>query len=333
MTPAGQPQPLPQHPRAHVSARTTPILFALGALFLILLFGAIFNADGTFFTAYTHSSTLGQLAPFLILACGMTVVILTGGIDLSVGSLVALAAVVTAKTAVLHHWPAPLAIAAGIASGAAAGALSGSAIAYLRLQPCVATLAMMAFARGVAKWLTNNAKVGMNDPPPLIEALDGRLRLFDAFDHPLDLFPALAFLAAVLILLRLTPAGVAIYATGDNEEAARYAGLPVRRTKLLAYTLSGALAGLAGVIVAAREHQGNPDGAVGYELTAIAMVVVGGTPLSGGRGGVGLTLLGVLTIGYLDKILSINAVSEAGRLMLTGAIIVIAVLAQGRRRV
>jgi ribose transport system permease protein len=332
MDSAGSHPLAPPRPSDRLSSQHASILFAFGALGLILLFGAAFNADGTFFTAYTHSSTLGQLAPFLILACGMTVVILTGGIDLSVGSLVALAAVVTAKTAVHHHWSAPAAIGAGIASATVCGILSGTAIAYLRLQPFVATLAMMAFARGVAKWLTNNAKVGMNDPPRLIEALDGRIRLAEMFDLPLDLAPALACFLAVLLLLRLTPTGVAIYATGDNEQAARYAGVPIQRTKLLAYTLSGALAGLAGVIVAAREHQGNPDGAVGYELTAIAMVVVGGTSLSGGRGGVVLTALGALTIGYLQKILDINGFETYKQLMITGAIIALAVLVQGFRR-
>jgi ribose transport system permease protein len=126
--------------------------------------------------------------------------------------------------------------------------------------------------------------------------------------------------------------GLAVYATGDNEQAARYAGLPVARTKVFAYTLSGLLAGLAGVAFAAREHQANPDGGQGYELTAIAMVVIGGTSLSGGRGGVALTVLGALTIGYLRKILDINGLDPAQQLMITGAIILLAVLVQGFRR-
>ncbi len=108
--------------------------------------------------------------------------------------------------------------------------------------------------------------------------------------------------------------------------------MPVKFTKVFAYAASGLLAAVAGICQAAQEQQGDPETGIGYELTAIAIVVIGGTTLSGGRGGIGLTLLGTLTIGYLEKILSINAVPEASRLMLTGAIIVIAVLAQKRRR-
>lgn len=123
-----------------------------------------------------------------------------------------------------------------------------------------------------------------------------------------------------------------LYAIGGNEEASRLSGVPVVAAKILAYAASGMFAGVAGMCQAAQEQQGDPEAGVGYELMAIAMVVIGGTSLMGGRGGIGLTLLGVLTIGYLDKILSINAVPEAGRLVLTGVIIVAAVLAQRRRR-
>jgi ribose transport system permease protein len=127
--------------------------------------------------------------------------------------------------------------------------------------------------------------------------------------------------------------GRQLYAIGGNEEAARLSGVPVVSTKILAYAVSGMLAAVAGICQAAQEQQGDPEAGTGYELFAIAVVVMGGTSLAGGRGGIGLTLLGTLTIGYLEKVLSINAVPEASRLMLTGVIIVIAVLAQpGRKR-
>ena len=117
-----------------------------------------------------------------------------------------------------------------------------------------------------------------------------------------------------------------------KEEASRLSGVPVVAAKACAYVASGIFAAVAGLCQAAQEQQGDPEAGIGYELIAIAMVVIGGTSLMGGRGGIGLTLLGVLTIGYLDKILSINAVPEAGRLMLTGIIIIVAVLTQRRRR-
>jgi ribose transport system permease protein len=122
-----------------------------------------------------------------------------------------------------------------------------------------------------------------------------------------------------------------LYATGGNAEAARLSGVPVSRVLVLAYALSGLFAAVAGICQAAQEQQGDPETGAGYELQAIAMVVIGGTDLAGGRGGIALTLVGVLTIGYLQKILSINAVGEASRLMLTGAIIVCAVLLQRRK--
>ena len=123
-----------------------------------------------------------------------------------------------------------------------------------------------------------------------------------------------------------------LYAIGGNEEAARLSGIPVISAKTWAYIASGAFAAVAGLCQAAQEQQGDPEAGMGYELTAIAMVVIGGTSLMGGRGGMGLTVLGVLTIGYLNKILSINAIPEAGRLVLTGVIIVVAVLTQRRWR-
>src|SRR5207253_6427744 len=125
--------------------------------------------------------------------------------------------------------------------------------------------------------------------------------------------------------------GRQLYAMGGNEEAARLSGVPVKLIKVFAYASSGLLAAVAGICQAAQEQQGDPETGIGYELTAIAIVVIGGTTLSGGRGGIGLTLLGTLTIGYLEKILSINAVSEAGRVMLTGAIIVAGGVMQRRR--
>ncbi len=122
-----------------------------------------------------------------------------------------------------------------------------------------------------------------------------------------------------------------MYAIGGNEAAARLSGVPVGAMKLLAYGSCGLFCAVAGICQAAQEQQGDPEAGVGYELNAIAIVVIGGTNLMGGRGGIGLTLLGTLIIGYIDKILSINAVGEASRLMLTGAIIVAAVLVQRRR--
>ncbi len=309
------------------------MVFALAALGLVLVLGAVFNYEGQFFSPGTHADALWQIAGYGILACGMTVVIVSGGIDLAVGSVVALCGVVFSLLVIRHGWTGWTAIPVAVGIGAVAGAASGSLIAFARVQPFIATLAMMAFARGLAKsgWVSGNTKITQYPPPHVMDVLNTRIFVTPGVRISVGVFVFVACVAATLLMLRFTAPGVHLYAVGDNEEAARYAGLPVRRTKVLAYTYCGALAGLAGVLFAATERQGNPDGGVGYELTAIAMVVIGGTSLKGGKGGVVLTLLGALTIGYLRKVLDINAVGTPMQLMITGGIIVLAVLVQGLR--
>jgi len=189
----------------------------------------------------------------------------------------------------------------------------------------------MAFARGLAKNMTSNQKIVPMPPPDIADALNTRINIL-GFDVATGVFIFAACVLITAFVLQRMTIGRYLYAIGDNEEAARLSGVPVRATKLFAYTLCGTFAGLAGVLFAAAERQGNPDGGVAYELSVIAMVVVGGTSLMGGRGGIGLTVLGVLTIGYLRKILNINNVQTASQLMITGVIIVLAVLAQGMRR-
>ncbi len=165
--------------------------------------------------------------------------------------------------------------------------------------------------------------------PPIFENIDRKI-LWDNVSMVSVIF--IFFAALSWIALSRHRWGRQLYAIGGNEEAARLSGVPVRRAKTLAYVACASLAAIAGICQAAQERQGDPEAGWGYELIAIEMVVIGGTNLMGGRGGVGLTLLGVLTIGYLEKILSINAVPEAHRLMLTGLIIAAAVTVQGMRR-
>ncbi|GMV25004.1 MAG: ABC transporter [Phycisphaerae bacterium] len=333
-------------PRRLVPGRD--VAAALCALVLMLVLGSVFNADGVFFDLATHADTWSQNAAMGILACGLTVVIITGGIDLSVGSVVALCAVGFSLMVMKHDPPLRgwVAIPAALGIGTMCGAVAGALVAWARVQPFVATLAVMAAARGLAKWVADGVKIQKFPYPELIERLNTKIPiawgLRDALDPASGVVPTTAvsvhvvvFLivaAVTILLLRTHTIGVKVYAIGDNEQAARYAGVPVRRVKLLAYMFAGLCSGIAGVLFCALERQGNPDGGVGYELTAIAMVVIGGTSLSGGRGGVVLTMLGVLTIGYLRKILDLNSVGTAQQLMITGGIIVVAVLVQGLRR-
>ena len=313
---------------------------ALIALLLVLLLGMIFHADGAFYKSKTHRAALRHISIYGILACGMTLVIITGGIDLSVGSVLGLVAVCFSLMTIHWGWSPWVSVLLCLAMGAACGGVSGSLTAGFRIQPFIATLAMMVFARGLAKWASDGMKISTAvqnadgtysyvDVPEIFNHIDSRI-LGDNVSMVSVIF---------LVCVGLTWIGLArhrwgreLFAIGGNEEAARLSGVPTVRSKTLAYVVSGALAAVAGMCHAAQAQQGDPEAGVSYELTAIAIVVIGGTNLMGGRGGVGLTLIGTLTIGYLERILSINAVPEAGRLMLTGTIIVAAVLTQKRRR-
>lgn len=317
-----------------------PATRALAALLFVLVLGCLFNANGAFFKLGTHRDTLRQASVYGILACGLTLVIISGGIDLAVGSVLALVAVSMSLMSIHWGWAPWISIPLSLLVGLGCGAVSGGITSWWGIQPFIATLAMMVFARGLAKTVSGGMKVST-----AVENADGTFRYvqvpatFRFIDSRilgghLSVVTVIFLVCAVLgwVILSRHCWGRYLYAVGGNEEAARLSGVPVKFTKVLAYSASGLMAAVAGICQAAQEQQGDPEAGVGYELTAIAIVVIGGTTLTGGRGGMGLTLLGTLTIGYLDKILSINAVPEASRLMLTGAIIVVAVLAQRREK-
>lgn len=318
----------------------SPLLRAFAALVLVFLIGIMFNADGAFFKWNTHRDMLRHISVFAILACGMTLVIIAAGIDLSVGSLLGLTAVLFSLFSLQKAWSPWLALPACLVIGTALGAASGGLIGRFKIQPFIATLAMMVFGRGMAKWVSGGQKISTAvlqpdgtyqyvDVPPIFDFLNSKILNENLAVVTLILFACVLICWVILTKLRW---GRYIYAIGGNEEAARLSGIPVIRTKLLTYGLCGFFCAIAGVCQAAQELQGDPEAGMTYELTAIAIVVIGGTNLMGGRGGIGMTFIGAMTIGYLEKILSINAVGEASRLMLTGMIIVGAVLFQKTRR-
>jgi ribose transport system permease protein len=315
---------------------TSPTARAFGALLIVFFLGLIFNAEGAFYKWGTHRDMLRAVSVYGILSCGMTLVIITAGIDLSVGSILALTAVSFSLFTIHKNIPAPLAILACLVIGALCGMFSGAVIARFRIQPFIATLAMMVFARGMAKWVSGGQKIST-----AVQQSDGTYKyvnvpgIFNLINSKVlgdnITVVTLIFIACLVIswiLLVKLRYGRYIYAIGGNEEAARLSGVPIGPVKILAYGMSGLFCAVAGICQAAQELQGDPEAGIAYELSAIAMVVIGGTSLQGGRGGIWLTLIGVLTIGYLEKILSINAVGEDKRLMLTAAIIIAAVLLQ-----
>jgi ribose transport system permease protein len=318
----------------------SPTARALGALAIVFVIGLIFNADGAFLKWGTHRDMLRAVSVFGILACGMTLVIISGGIDLSVASILALTAVAFSLFTIHWSWSPLAAVIFCLIIGTACGAASGLLVAKFTIQPFIATLAMMVFARGVAKWVSGGQKISTAvlqsdgsykyvDVPAIFNLLNSKI-LGDNISVVTVVF-LVCLLISYILLVKLRP-GRYIYAIGGNESAAKLSGVPVDAIKIFAYGLSGLFCAVAGICQAAQELQGDPEAGVAYELSAIAMVVIGGTSLQGGRGGIWLTLIGVLTIGYLEKILSINAVGEDKRLMLTGAIIVAAVLFQKTRK-
>lgn len=319
----------------------SPIVRALIPLVVVIVVGAIFHGEGAFFTWNAHRAMLREISVHGVLACGMTVVIIAAGIDLSVGSLLALCAVSFALFSMPMGWPAIAAITTVLLIGTSAGAISGWLTAHHRIQPFVVTLAMMVFARGLAKQISDGKKIsnyilgsdGIGrsiELPAIFELLDSRV-----LGGQLSIVSIVFALCALLswLLLSHLRFGRFLYAIGGNAEAARLSGVPVKRTLVFAYAYSGLMAAIAGICQAAQETQGDPETGMGYELDAIAMVVLGGTSLMGGRGGMGLTIIGALTLGYLQKVLSLNALSTELRLMLTGCIIIAAVLFQRRFQV
>ncbi|WP_219415679.1 ABC transporter permease subunit [Pseudonocardia nigra] len=254
-----------------------------------------------------------------VLAAGMTVVILTGGIDLSVGSIVGLAGV---SSIMLWNSGAPplIAVLGGVVVGAAAGLLNGLLIAYLALPAFIVTLGALTYLRGTAYALT--------DAQPLIA--DGQLgfRLLgngNLAGIPSPVVVMIVTYVVVWFILERTRFGRHVYAVGGNVEAARLAGIKVKRVLVRVYVIAGLTAGLAGVMFAARVESGQPRAGEGYELDAIAAVVLGGTSLAGGRGRIYGTFIGALIIGVLSNGLVLMNVPFFTQLIIKGAVIVLAV--------
>ncbi len=268
----------------------------LGLIALYVFFA--FKAQH-FFTVQNAIIVFDQVTVYGILAIGMTLVIITGGIDLSVGSVLAVSAMTTGWLFSIQGLPFVPALLCGLLIGAAAGLVSGLLITFARLPPFIATLAMMTIARGLAsKYTDGNVVSGW---PDALNTLNTH-RYFGVVTATTAFF--LLLVAVTWAFLTLRPAGRNLYAIGGNPEVARLAGIPVRLYVIGVYVLSGTLAAVAGMANAARLQTSQPYDGLGYELTAIAAVVIGGASLSGGVGSMGGTLVGVLIIGVLNSGLS-----------------------------
>lgn len=253
-----------------------------------------------------------------ILAAGLTFVILTGGIDLSVGSIVAVSGVVAVVLAIAGL-PAPLAVLAGMLVGGACGLINGALTAYLALAPFIVTLGTMTFLRGLAYTITAGQPIVSSDL-----SFKGIGNGYLA-GMPLPVIVMAAVYLAAWFLLERTRYGRHVYAVGGNAQAARLAGVRVNRITLSVYVIAGACAGLAGVIFAARVISAQPTAGTGYELDAIAAVVLGGTSLAGGRGRIVGTLIGSIILGVLGTGLILLNVPFFTQLLIKGVVIILAV--------
>lgn len=287
-----------------------------------------------FLTLQNGFNLLRQLVPLFLVSIGMLLVILTGGIDLSVGSTAAIGGMVVALSMPVMPFEGALALffctGLAIAAGAALGAFNGVLIARFNMAPFVVTLAMMTMARGIAYMLTNGQPVRFDRDLSTAQYLKYLgSKGIPVLGIPWPVVMILVLIVAFVILMRRTSYGRMTVATGSNETAVRLAGLPVARYKFLAYTICGGLSALAGIVVTARTSVGTPITGSALELDAIAACVIGGALLSGGKGTVINTVAGVLVLGLIGNIMNLLSVPAYPQQIIKGAIIILAVLLQG----
>ena len=293
------------------------IIIALVAMFIFLM---VFpTTRSTFLTPKNMFNILRQNASNLFLATGMTMVIILGGIDLSVGSIIALSGVVAAGAVVNFGLPEAVGFAAAILVGALVGLFNGFIICKTDIPPFIVTLASMNITKGIALVLTGGAPIRC---------------MTDAFKFPVAGYvgpvPTPVILMIVIfviaaLMINKTQLGRHIYAVGGNVQAAKFSGISVEKVKFIVYSYTGLMAGIAGVVIASRLYSGQPTAGDGAEMDAIASVVVGGTSMSGGSGRIGGTLIGVLIIGVLNNGLNLMGVDSNFQYIVKGFVILLAV--------
>jgi ribose transport system permease protein len=311
--------------RSLVRSGAIQTLLAFGALIVMLL---VFSIAAPNFLQFDNIvGILLATAVNGVLALGVTFVIITGGIDLSIGTVMTLSAVMTGVVVTNWQLPIPLGVAAGLLTGAAAGLVNGVLVARLKVPPFIATLGMLNVAKGLALVISGLRPIYFTDTPSFNEIAMGSVvaKVIPSFEIPnLVLFLFGAALLAGFVLNR-TILGRYTFALGSNEEATRLSGVHVGAWKTTVYAVSGLFAGLAGVLIAARLDSAQPSLGLGYELDAIAAAVIGGTSLSGGQGTILGTVIGAFVISILTNGLRILSVPQEWQTVVTGAIVILAV--------
>jgi len=290
---------------------------------LVVLFGAL---SDHFLTSITFTTLANQIPALTVIAVGMTLVLIAGGIDLSVGSVMALGSAVLARALVEAHLPLPVAMALCLFTGLAAGAVNGFISVRWTIPSFIVTLGMLEVARGGAYLVTQSRSVFVGAAMGPLGMPLASIGLSPAF------LVALLVVASGQILLSMTVLGRHIFAVGGNAEAARLSGINPGRVLLSVFAISGLLAGLGGIFHIAYLESADPNSGIGLELSAIAAVVIGGTSLMGGRGSVISSFLGVLIIAVLQSGLAQIGATEPAKRIVTGAVIVSAVILDAYRR-
>ncbi|MES1937433.1 sugar uptake ABC transporter permease [Salinisphaera hydrothermalis C27AD] len=309
----------------HVTLNWTKLLrdYSTLLIFLVLIVGASFASDA-FLSVHNIGNVMRQTAGIGLMSIGMLFVILTRGIDLSVGSILALGSVVSAT--LLQQYSLAVAIPATLASGAVLGAVSGFGVAFLRLPAFIVTLAMMSIARGVSLIISDGRPIMVPDSGMAL--LNFGSGYFFGIPYPVWLMLAMFFAAGVVH--KYMRFGRIITAIGSNEQAVHLSGVRVRYYTFAVYVISGALAALAGVISTGRSGVGSASIGMGAELDVIAAVVIGGASLAGGKGTVFNTLIGVLVFGVIGNIMNLMNVPGYDQEVVMGVIILIAIMLQAR---
>jgi ribose transport system permease protein len=292
---------------------------------VVIVLIVVFSITAPYFlTLRSILSLMLQTSAVTLMGIGVTFAIITGGIDLSIGSVVALTGTVAVMVA-LGGVPIWLSLIIGVLTGAFVGLLNGLMVTRLKLPPFIATLGMMLLARGVALTITNAAAYPA--PPGFGDLGNGTIfgtgRNFPGIPYPVIIMIAVAFLCH--FILSKTRAGRYTYAVGSNEEAARISGIKISQVKITAYVICGLLAGLVGIILASRMVTSQPNSASGYELNAIAAAVIGGTSLMGGVGTVGGTVIGSFIIGILTVGLTMSGANYYAQQIVIGLVVIGAV--------
>lgn len=285
------------------------------------IFLAVFPAtSSSFLTPKNLFNILRQISTNMLLACGMTMVIILGGIDLSVGSIIALSGVLSAGCVARYGLPIPVALLVGVLVGLLIGCINGGIIALTTIPPFIVTLATMNVARGLAKVYTGGS-------PVRVVTKEWQF-LGAGYIGPVPV-PVIIMIVVVIItafIMNRTKMGRHIYAVGGNAQAAVFSGIKVSKVKFFVHAFSGVMAGLAGIILASRMYSGQPTAGEGAEMDAIAAVVVGGTSMSGGSGKIGGTVIGALIIGILNNGLNLLNVNSFWQDVVKGIVILLAVL-------